>query len=353
MVHCTLASLCIADQERIDYASSAEGYNSTVFVPIEATSQSNVTSPIQAANTSPIPLSGSDDWTECEPVVPCGHGGLADDFCGGMTVYGFTGIDSWRGVADGSFQNNNGVHIGANSGGPLAGSGLGWQAGASYGVYDWNGRLSAEDQTSTAQQSFITLGVFRRADECSRWSGGIVVDQMIADSFGIFADDVYLAQVRYQLAYAVSYRNEIGFWATNELNQDEVFFDQVSTRAVNQANIFCHHKFQLGADTWLYVGTPTNDRVGGAGTLGDFIFGGSMNAPLNDELAMYGNFAYLDPTAPVGPAGSEEDSFYVALGLAWYPYCNARSRTVAGNRWAPYMPVANNGTFLIDQSVTF
>jgi hypothetical protein len=276
-------------------------------------------------------------------------------------LYAFSGFDSWRGVADGSYQGNNGLHTGVNLGDSLPlleEYGLGWQLGGSFGVYDWNGRQSSNDEfAATQQQSFITSGVFRRAHESSAWSGGIVVDQMLANNFGVFANEPYLAQVRYQLAYALSPRNELGFWGTQELNHSSQSFNTffgpfiVTTRAVNQFNLFWRHKFDFGADGSLYVGAPTNDRVGLPGTLGNFIIGGTFNIPINDRLAVYTNVAYMNPTASVPPSDSAdmEDAVNVSVGLAWYPGRNAQSRTVAGRTWMPYMPVANNGTFFVDQ----
>lgn len=281
----------------------------------------------------------------------------------GLGLYTFAGFDSWHGIADGSFSNNNGASFGVNAAGAVnEETGLAWQVGASFGIYDWFGRESIPFEASQSQQqTFVTAGLFRRANETTPWSSGIVVDQMLGNNFGVFSTEPYLAQVRYQIAYAMSPCNEVGVWATNQLNQSSQTLGPApfafTTRAVNQANLFWHHKFELGADSWFYVGVPTNDHIGPPGLgppgrLGDWIVGGMFNAPLNDGLALYGNFAYMKPSAPT-VLGVEEESFNVSVGLAWYPYCNARSRTVAGRTWMPYLPVANNGTFLVDQNVTF
>lgn len=280
-----------------------------------------------------------------------------------LGFYTFTGFDSWRGVADGDWQDNHGLHTGVNVGGPLPmlqEYGLAWQLGGSFGVYDWNGRSSTfPENAATQQQSFITSGLFRRAHEASAWSGGIVLDQMIANNFGVYATEPYLLQLRYQWAYAFNVRNEFGFWGTQELNHaTQIIPDFIpfpaATRAVNQFNFFWRHKFDLGADASLYVGAPTNDRIGRQGTLGNLIVGGTFNIPLNDRLAVYSNIAYLNPTSanPDQGRADREDSFNFTLGVSWYPGRNARSRTVAGRTWMPYLPVANNGTFLVDQSVT-
>ena len=55
----------------------------------------------------------------------------------------------------------------------------------------------------------------------------------------------------------------------------------------------------------------------------------------------------MRPTARAGSAASIEDAYSIGFGLTFYPGGNARTRTVAGNCWMPYLPVANNGTFLV------
>ena len=297
---------------------------------------------------------------ECEECdAGCGILGEFED-CPQTEWMAFSGFDAWRGVADGSFINNSGMHTGLNAGGPLPGwddSGLAWQLGGSFGVYDWNGRESSFfDELSRAQrQLMFTAGVFRRANADTPWSWGVVTDQMVNDNFGVFSTEPYLVQLRYQVAYATSSWNEIGFWGTTPLNRSQQLLlgvIPIETRGVGQANLFWHHKFDFAADSWLYFGLPTTDRVSGDGTLGNFLFGGTITAPLSDRLAVYGGFTYLNPTAPAVIA-SEEDSFNVTIGIAWYPGSNAVSRTVAGRQWLPYLPVANNGSFLVDQNFTF
>jgi len=306
------------------------------------------------------------DQTAGDTAGPCEGGGCGDccgvlgefEDCPQATWLAFTGFDAWRGVADGSFNANFGMHTGINAGGPIpwSDSGLAWQLGGSFGAYDWNGRVSSPDELAgTQRQTIFTAGLFRRASADTPWSYGVVVDQMINDNFGVFATEPYLLQLRYQLAYAVSERNELGFWGTSPLNRSQQLLlgvIPIETRGVGQANLFWHHKFDFAADSWFYFGLPTTDRVSGDGTLGDFIFGAMLTAPLSDRLGMYANFAYLNPTAPVS-FGAEEDSFNVTFGIAWYPHGNSVSRTVAGRQWMPYLPVANNGTFLVDQNLTF
>ena len=68
------------------------------------------------------------------------------DQCPEQTLQVFVGYDSFRGPADGSWQ-NNGVHTGLNFGTKLGvisdWTGLGFQVGGSVNVYDWSGTRKA------------------------------------------------------------------------------------------------------------------------------------------------------------------------------------------------------------------
>ena len=81
-----------------------------------------------------------------------------------LTIVGFATVDSWRGLPDGHFQNNNGFKKGTNLGGLIPGLadwGIGAQLGASYGLYHTTGRASAPDAAGEfQQQTFVTAGFF-------------------------------------------------------------------------------------------------------------------------------------------------------------------------------------------------
>ena len=40
------------------------------------------------------------------------------------------------------------------------------------------------------------------------------------------------------------------------------------------------------------------------------------------------------------------------MGVVWYFGGHAVSHSINGACWLPYMPVANNSTFLVDQNIT-
>ncbi|HEX4148370.1 MAG TPA: DUF6666 family protein, partial [Pirellulales bacterium] len=243
------------------------------------------------------------------------------DPCPRIGWYGYGGVDSFRGIADGTHQNNNGFTSGLNGAVPvpwLSTYGVGAQFGASYGVYDVNGQsVPAPGSSQPQQQVFITTGFFRRADAQIPISFGFVHDWMINSAYGTFANAPTLGQWRVQLGWAVSAWNEIGLWgsyrdlsSTKLISVNGVPLFQ-TYQPIGQLNVFWHHKWvQLGGDSWMYVGLPDRSRLnqdptntnpaGAGGSLGEFILGTNWLLPLNDCLSVYANAAYMKPSAHSG-----------------------------------------------------
>ena len=282
----------------------------------------------------------------------------------------FYDVDSWRGVGDrGSFfarpSNNEGGSTGFNFAtrlGPVSEmTSLSFQFGGSYGIYDWNGRpfnAAALTTTQAQQQVFITTGFFKRADDDSSWSYGLVHDWMINQAWGAYAVNPTLGQWRGQIAYALDNSNEIGLWGTLHDKGDtnlDFFGNSVVTRPLDQGNLFWHHQWEYGGDSWIWIGLPQSDRLNqfAGGSLGDYLIGGSYIAPLNDHLSLYANTQYMHASAAPGPSGYGDASWYIAVGVQYTVGGNARAKTVAGNSWLPLLPVANNGNFLVDSVRTF
>jgi hypothetical protein len=287
--------------------------------------------------------------------------------CCGLVL--FAGIDSWRGIADRGEAlnrpgNNNGGSFGFNYGTNLGrlseATGIGFQFGGSYGVYDWNGRPFNAGTLTTAdaqQQVFITTGFFKKADAVSAFSYGLVYDIMANQAFGAFAVNPTITQWRAQVAYATSAWNEYGVWGTwrdKGSSPLDSFGNSVNLRSINQINFFWHHKWSFKADSWIWLGIPQDSRLDPfeGGNLGDLLIGGSIIAPLNDNVSLYANMQYMHPSSTPGNDAYGEAGWYVAFGLQYYLGGNAVSSTVAGNCWLPYLPLANNGNFLVDASRT-
>lgn len=273
-------------------------------------------------------------------------------------LYVFHGYGSWRGVSDGTGPNNNGLVYGANYGMPLGAvgeaTGLGLQVGASYGLYDFMGRSSGYRDEQMQQQVFITAGLFRNADEFSRLSFGIVYDISVNSNFGQYAANPLLTQARGQIAYRLNEKHELGVWASVHATQDTVYVDGPLTfRAVDQINVFWHHKFDWGADGWTSFGIPDSSRLNGQGSLGSYQFGANLLIPVGPKWAAYADLQYMVPSARAGAAGASEDSFYIGFGIMFYPGSNSRSQTMSAKSWLPWLPVANNGSFIVDSNRSF
>jgi hypothetical protein len=269
----------------------------------------------------------------------------------------FHGYSGWRGISEGSGGNNNGFLYGLNFGSRLGEfselTGIGAQFGASYGLYDLNGRSSGFENDQIQQQTFVTTGLFRRPGEWTNLSGGVVFDAMFNDNFGQFAVSPFLGQVRGQIALALNDRHEIGFWTALRVVDSSKDGGALQYRGVDQFNFFWHHKFTFGADGVSWIGFPDPTKLGGSGSLGNYIFGGTLNIPLSPWFGAYTDLQYMPSSATIGATAANSESFYIGLGLMFYPGRNALNTNVAGQCWTPYIPVANNGTFMVDTNRTF
>jgi hypothetical protein len=346
---------------------------SSPFVPEDAANSGRGMGPsspgglpgLAAVDKSGSPPGGCGAGCQC---CGCGCGDCdvcrADcDACPGIGTMFFAGMESFRGISDGDFQNNNGMVVGGNVGMPiplLRNYGFGVQLGGSLGAYDFDGRTSNSVGTDAGgsdvqQQVFVTLGIFRRATEKLPFNMAFAYDWMINDAYGVYATSPRLGQFRSQFGWAFNASNEIGVWsAINDRGDSKNVADPaagsitVSYRPLSQANVFWHHNFDSGADSWLWAGAPEAEKLGDGGRPGEYTVGLTMQVPLTNRVALYGSGQYMRPTATAGPIASIKDAYSVGFGLEFFPRGSSRNRTVAGNCWMPVLPVANNGSFLVD-----
>jgi hypothetical protein len=294
--------------------------------------------------------------------------------CPAFGGYGYTGVDSFRGITNGTRPDNTGVVSAANFGGKLIDDyGIGWQLGGSYGVYDFAGKPAPDPQPATTmQQTFLTLGVFRRADADHRLSAGLVHDWMFTNNFGVFGNSPTLSQFRAQVAWAASAWNQIGVWGTVQDRTTSRATGAIGTpityQAIDQVNVFWDHQYgAYGTTSRFSVGTPLGNRldqtangfpVGGfGGTLGQVILSTNWMAPITTRMSGYINAMYMAPSASAGTTAggavaSAQEFWNISVGLAFSPRGNLRSKTIAGRTYMPYLPVANNSSFLVDSNKT-
>jgi hypothetical protein len=290
-----------------------------------------------------------------------GCGGADCDECPKFGLVGLAGFESFRGVSDDDYQDNFGFVTGLNGAFPLvSAAGVGLQIGATYGMYDWDGRSSSNIEAQMQTQTFITTGIFRKASGGRRLSFGVVYDWMINTNWGVDATSPVLGQWRGQVEYALSNCNAVGFWGAlrdHSHEQDIAFFEipgVLTTRPIDQINFFWHHKFVHGADARVWFGCAENDRldIDEGGSLGAWIFGMDIQVPISPRLALYANMQYMHPSAAAGDNAAIENSTDIGFGIMWYPGGNSKSRNLNGGCWMPYLPVANNSSFLVDQAAT-
>jgi len=252
----------------------------------------------------------------------------------------------------GALNNDFGVVGGFNTSIGLGDLPVRVQAGASYGIYDFSGRIRlVPDSSDTQKQSFFTAGLYKRGDMTNandRISWGVVYDIMQASSWGVNANSINLSQARGIFGFALTDATEIGVWGTMNVNHDRAAVTvagapgvRTTIRSMDQANFYVKQNFAFGGQLTAYAGRLDNASVGDwqAGLLGQ--------VPLNSHWAAYGNFNYVVPSGPSGPNGSGLEQWAVSFGLTYYFGGNAASASVTGNKGTPLLPVANNGSFLV------
>jgi hypothetical protein len=307
------------------------------------------------------------------PCGSCGEVSCCDESCGTCGAFGaggfggcdgspqrgivgVFGFDSFKGISDSHHQSNFGAVTGLNAAMPVPGVsdyGIGWQIGMTYGAYDLDGNQNAAGNPARSQQqTFVTTGFYRKGNDDQRLSFGLVYDWMLNDNWGHLGTNPTLGQWRGQVEYAMSDVNGVGVYGClRDLGaQSRVLGYPIETRAVTQVNLFWHHKFDSSADSWLWVGLPERNRLEGLGSLGDWIIGANIQVPISESLALYGNAQYMHPSAAAGTIASVESDWNVGAGIVWYFGGHAVSHKLNGKCWLPYMPVANNSTFMADQS---
>lgn len=311
--------------------------------------------------TAGLVVAKSDDP---RPAAPVGTADLkatvpaciARPECGGLfdNMYYFAAVEGWQGPVDLGFGNGNfGGRVGINLGVPLLESlGIGGQFGMSYGAFNFHGRfdVGGGEDSAIEDHLMMTAGVFRRADlsqPCgSRWSWGAAYDLLYADNIGLFSNELFLGQWRFQFGYALSETDEVGFWTTQGNEQDSLAPTPFHAHPLHQYNMYWHHKWCAGTDTRAWFGLAEDP--------GSLVFGTDVSYLLNDCLALIGTAQYILPSAsggefsPFFQSGFAQEFWNLTIGLAYYPGGNAHSQTVAGRRWMPYFNVADNGSFALE-----
>lgn len=301
-----------------------------------------------------LAVNANSEFSECLEECEClGDWRENTYFWGGGDVYKsigerITNINGGSGALTSSF----GTVGGFNTGFRLGDSNVRGQIGASYGIYDYKGRIALIPKSDQSeQQAFFTLGAYKRSDMFNgddRISWGLVFDNMTASQWGVNGNEILLGQMRGTFGYAWNECTEFGVFGTMHLYDDNAAVTIGGApavlrpiRAMNQANAYIKRNTAFGAQITGYVGLL--DRA----DIGDWQFGLLSQAPLSNNWSVYGNFNYVAPSVRPGPAGSAEEQFNVSVGLVYFLGGKAVSPSISGQRGLPLLNVANNGSFLI------
>jgi hypothetical protein len=258
--------------------------------------------------------------------TPCvGEEGLLDNLSLSATFDAFKGP-----MALGDRNDNRGVRLGANWGYPVWDAcGLGVQLGTAATFADFDGRqLTSEDERF---QSFTTAGLFQRRDGF-HWA---IAHDFLLDDYGLRFN---LHQWRGQVGCEITPHDEIGIWAATGDNGDRDDLDLLGPGGAPVTVEEHRDPLTQGNLYWRHIGchdTATRVWVGAAEDHG-CVVGGDVRAPLGDTIALVAEANYLS-----------DEIWNLSVGIVIYPRHSARQANF--NRYAPVLPVANNGTFAVDR----
>ena len=259
-------------------------------------------------------------------------------------------LDSFRSLPDGSWGGNMGAFLGLNLGFgiPKQTQGFGFQAGGSYGLYDWDGRGST-DSKSLQQESFFSLGLPGQPPFSSGENAGLLFDWQANVKAGEFGLNPSMGQMRGQLGYLFCGGNEVGLLATYDTGTSSLGFKSlpIEFRAISQVNAFWSHLFKNKGKLMFWGGTPyRKGLMFPSGRAGSYIIGASFKAPLTHSLSLEGHGMYMGARSGSADIESQNYAANVSLGLT-YSFGGKKG----GAR--PYMPLANNSNFLVDTNINY
>ena len=301
----------------------------------------------------------------CDSAGNCdGSADCCDDDCDCIgnwrdNTYVWFGGEAYKSIGDTGLNFNPppfalgssfGVVSGFNTGFAIGDSRIRGQIGGSFGVYDFKGRTLAPKNDSLENQSYMTAGIYKASDisNCERISWGVVYDAFLGHQYGWAGNEIFVSQIRYMAGYALNECNEIGFWGTAQVHDDDdvdltfpIAAPRNTVHAMNQLNTYFKHNWAFGGMSTVYGG------VFDKADIASWQFGLLNLAPVNHNLSVYANFTYVVPSSATGIVGAAEEQWNVSAGLVYYFGGKAVADTVSGHRGLPLLPVANNGNFLI------
>jgi hypothetical protein len=252
------------------------------------------------------------------------------------------GVEAFKGPMDVQDVNGNfGTILGLNGGVPLLPrTGLGFQAGANVVMSDYHGFVY--NTQGSRSQDFISYGLFQRIPLRQGSLDWAFTNDWLFDHY--YANFAF-TQWRVKLAWEANPWNEFGGWATLR--------DRGDSATLGQETL---HFRPLEQGTWYWRHTWCNDvslmaRLGMAESPGAVVTGVDTRVPISPRLALTSSFTYVIPSsAGVNAAdalfgrGGAAEFWNLSMGLEFVPGGVRHCRT---DRFAPVLPVADNGTMMI------
>ena len=284
----------------------------------------------------------------CDGGIGCGKLGICADGClipcpqiDWQKWEIFTGVSGFTGPANRGGHGSFGFNEGFNWTSSLDRMGYGFMT-AQAGFRAVQSGLSGSDFTEEdRKQTFVTLGLFRRAD----WGlqGGAVVDYMHDDWYY----DMDLLQVRAELSWMYPSGHEFGFWMAADA-------DHARTRSrVGLPFPTTTIEEWRSTDLYAFFFRCTNNDTGAVGRIfggftgsKDGLIGADLTVPFATQWALDAEFTYLIPEEGSGPEGSSEEGWNVGLYLVFYPGCKT---AYDKNYNKPLFDTAGNGNFFVDR----
>ena len=185
------------------------------------------------------------------------------------------------------------------------------------------------------EQSFGTIGIFRRNIMCSPLNFGMAYDMMNEK----YLNEYDLEQVRAELSYGGMIGCEFGYRGAFGL-RDDTFrdgnFNKVNVFAVDYHTLFVKKYFANGGEGSL---------AGGTTKYGDILIRAEYSIPLSNKWGLKNSFSYVVPKGGHSPPSvPQKESWDVSLQLVYQP----RGGVLAGfcNPFRAFFDVADNGTLL-------
>jgi hypothetical protein len=250
--------------------------------------------------------------------------------------------DYFRGLPEGNWNGNTGIYLAGNMGVPVLNC-VEFQAGTSFGIYNWEGRSNIvfhDDQNST-YQGYATTGFVYRENQ---YTLGVVYDYLYTNHFGIYDLSPSLMQVRGKLGYKLG-STELGVWATTPLNTSEKSPHGIETRfrAVSQANVYLTQKFSKTAQGTFWIGTPYESGLMSHHTQkGNIIAGFNGRALLCAGWLLDVHGSYM--TAHKHDKGCAGKNYAASLTVGVTYRFGDRCQEL----YSTWLPLADNSQFLID-----